>query len=108
VGLNRSTFRYQQTRRPSDSAVRRILLADVIAEVHAASRGTYGIRRVRAALSYERGLVVNRKLVRKLMAQAGLSGLPGRKKGRRNLRGVATHEDLVNRNFTAASPNGSG
>lgn len=71
----------------------------------AASRGTYGARRVRAALLYERGVVVNRKLVRKLMTQAGLAGLPCRKKGRRNLARVATHEDLVNRNFTAASPN---
>ena len=70
-----------------------------------ASRGTYGIRRIRAALFYEHGLVVNTKLVRRLMHEAGLSGLPGKKKGRRNLVGVATHEDLVNRNFTASSPN---
>jgi hypothetical protein len=53
------------------------------------------------ALLYERGLVVNKKLVRKLMRAAGLEGLPARKKGRRNLVGVATQEDLVNRNFTA-------
>jgi putative transposase len=59
---------------------------------------------MRAALFYERGLVVNRKLVRKLMHQAGLEGLPKRK-GRRNLVRVATQEDLVNRNFTATSPN---
>jgi len=105
VGLNRSTFRYQQTRHPSEREVRRVLLTDVITEIHAASRATYGIRRVRAALFYERGLVVNRKLVRRLMGEAGLAGLPGRKKGRRNLVRIATHEDLVNRNFTAASPN---
>jgi transposase InsO family protein len=77
----------------------------VIAEIHAASRGTYGVRRVRAALLYERGLVVNRKLIRKIMGEAGLAGLPSPKKGRRNLARIATHEDLVNRNFTAASPN---
>jgi transposase InsO family protein len=80
------------------------LLRDVITEIHAASRGTYGTRRVRAALFYERGLVVNRKLVRKLMRQAGLEGLPKRK-GRRNLVRIATQEDLVNRNFSATSPN---
>ena len=89
---------------PSDIEVRRVLLRDVITEIHAASRGTYGTRRVRAALFYERGLVVNRKLIRKLMNQAGLEGLPKRK-GRRNLVRVATQEDLVNRNFTATSPN---
>jgi transposase InsO family protein len=85
--------------------VRRVLFTGIIGEIHAASRATYGIRRVRAALLYERGLVVNKKLVRKLMRAAGLEGLPARKKGRRNLVGVATQEDLVNRNFTATSPN---
>jgi putative transposase len=72
------------------SEVRRVLLTDIVKEIHAASRGTYGTRRIRAALAYERGLAVNRKLVRRIMAQAGLEGLPGRKKGRRNLAQVAT------------------
>ena len=57
---------------------------------------------MRAALFYERGLIVNRKLIRRLMAEQGLTGLPTRKKGRRNLVNVATSEDLVNRNFTAS------
>jgi putative transposase len=105
VGVGRSTFRYEKTRPPSKLEIRRVLLTDVIAEIHAASRGTYGVRRVRAALLYERGLIVNRKLIRKIMGEAGLAGLPSRKKGRRNLARIATHEDLVNRNFTAASPN---
>jgi putative transposase len=78
---------------------------DVIAGIHAASRGTYGVGRVRAALRYERGLVVNGKLIGKIMGEAGLAGLPSQKKGRRNLARIATDEDLVNRNFTAASPN---
>jgi putative transposase len=34
-----------------------------------------------------------------------LSGLPQQKKGRRKVVNVATHEDLVQRNFTASSPN---
>jgi transposase-like protein len=85
VGLGRSTFRYEKTRPPSKLEIRRVLLTDVIAEIHAASRGTYGVRRVRAALLYERGLVVNRKLIRKIMGEAGLAGLPSRKKGRRDL-----------------------
>jgi putative transposase len=105
VGLNRSTFRYQETKRPSEREVRRVLLTGIIAEIHTASRGTYGTRRVGAALLYERGLVVNRKLVRKLMAIAGLAGLPGKKQGRHNPARIATQEDLVNRNFSAALPN---
>jgi putative transposase len=102
--MNRSTYRHQTTRHPSNRDVRRILLTDTIKELHLASRSTYGARRMRAALFHERGLVVNRKLIRRIMTDAGLSGLPRRKKGRRNLVNVATQEDLVNRNFVAVTP----
>jgi transposase InsO family protein len=103
--MNRSTFRHQMTRHPSDQEVRRILLADTIKELHLASRSTYGVRRMRASLLHERGLVVNPKLIRRIMAAEGLSGLPARRKGRRNLVNAATSEDLVNRQFSAAMPN---
>jgi transposase InsO family protein len=103
--MNRSTHRLQKTRHPSNQEVRQILLADTITELHLASRSTYGTRRMRAALFHDRGLVVNRKLVRRIMAAQGLCGLPARKKGRRNLVNVATSEDLVNRDFTAPSTN---
>jgi transposase InsO family protein len=85
--------------------VRRILLGDTITELHVASRATYGVRRMRAALFYERGLVVNRKLICRLMRERNLHGLPSRKKGRHNQVNVATSEDLVNRNFTAPATN---
>ncbi|HUC36359.1 MAG TPA: IS3 family transposase, partial [Acidimicrobiales bacterium] len=103
--MNRSTYRHQQTRRPSNREVRRILLADTITELHLASRSTYGVRRIRAALLLERGLLVNRKLIRRIMVQQGLHGLPMRKRRRHNLLNVATSEDLVNRNFNASSMN---
>jgi putative transposase len=103
--MNRSTYRHQKTRHPSNREIRRILLADTITELHVASRATYGMRRMRAALLHERGLVVNPKLIRRIMNEQGLTGLPTRKKGRRNLAHVATSEDLVNRNFSAATPN---
>jgi transposase InsO family protein len=103
--MNRSTLHDQKTRHPSDRDVRRMLLADTITELHVASRGTYGMRRIRAALSFERGLVVNPKLIRRVMHEQGLTGLPTRKKGKRNLVNVATHEDLVNRKFTAPVAN---
>ncbi len=103
--MSRSTFRHQKTRHPSNREVRRILLADTITELHVASRATYGNRRMRAALFHERGLIVNRKLIRRIMAEQGLHGLPTSKKGRRNLAHVATSEDLVNRNFSTTAPN---
>lgn len=105
AGLSRSTFHYQQVRHPSTREVRRILLADTIKEIHLSSRSTYGVRRIRAALRFERGLVVNTKLVRRIMAEQGICGLPRRRRNRRNLVNVATNEDLVNRNFSATGPN---
>ncbi len=63
-----------------------MLLADAIADIHARSRGTYGMLRIRAALEIEQGLIVNKKLVWKIMRQLGLKGLPGPRKGVKNLK----------------------
>jgi transposase InsO family protein len=82
-----------------------VLLEDAITDIHARSRGTYGILRVKAALEIEQGLIVNYKLVKKLMARLGLRGLPGPRKGVKNLKNVATCEDLVQRRFWATRPN---
>jgi len=81
------------------------MLADAIAEIHARSRGTYGILRVKAALELEQGLMVNTKLVRRIMNELGIAGLPGPKKGYKNLKNARTCEDLVQRQFTATRPN---
>ena len=83
--MSRSTYRQQKTRHPSNREVRRLLLTDTITELHLASRSTYGARRMRATLFHERGLVVNYKLIRRIMVEQGLSGLASRKRGRRNL-----------------------
>ena len=90
---------------PADREIRRLLLADAIAEIHARSRGTYGMLRIRAALEIEQGLIVNKKLVWKIMRELGLQGLPGPKKGIKNLKNIATAEDLVQRSFVASQPN---
>ena len=74
-------------------------------DIHARSRGTYGILRIRAALEIEQGLIVNTKLVKKLMHQLGIRGLPGPYKGVKNLKNAPTCEDLVQRNFKAEAPN---
>ena len=82
-----------------------MLLEDAIREIHARSRGTYGMLRITAALEIEQGIIVNKKLVWKLMQRMGLKGLPGPKKGRKNLVNLATAEDLVQRAFHATGPN---
>ena len=104
VGLNRSTYYKMRSRPPSDREIRHLVLLDLIKEIHHRSRGTYGILRVKAALEIEHGLIVNTKLVKKLMKQLGIAGLPGPRKGRPNLVNVPTCEDLVQRNFTATRP----
>jgi transposase InsO family protein len=105
VGLGRSTYNKMKFGRPSDREIRRLLLSDAIAEIHARSRGTYGMLRIRATLEIEQGLIVNKKLVWKIMRELGLQGLPGPKKGVKNLNNVATAEDLVQRSFVANRPN---
>jgi putative transposase len=61
--------------------------------------------RIKAALEIERGLIVNKKLVWKIMRQLGIQGLPGPKKRNPNLVNAASEELLVQRNFVATSPN---
>jgi transposase InsO family protein len=105
VGLDRSTYYDMKFRKPNDGEIRRLMLADAIADIHARSRGTYGILRVRAALEIEQGLIVNTKLVRRIMRQLGIRGLPGPRKGVKNLKNAPTCEDLVQRCFIATRPN---
>ena len=92
-------------RHPTDREIRRVLLADAIAEIHARSRGTYGMLRIRATLEIEQGLIVNKKLVWKIMRELGIKGLPGPRKGVKNLKNTPTAEDLVERSFVATRPN---
>lgn len=99
VGLDRSTYYYIKHAQPTDREIRHLLLSDAIADVHARSRGTYGMLRIRAALEIEQGIVVNKKLILKIMRELGIQGLRGPKKGTRNLVNVATQEDLVQRHF---------
>ena len=105
VGLQRSTYYDIKHHQPTNQEIRRVLLADAIADIHARSRGTYGMLRVRAALEIERGIIVNKKLAWKIMRQLGIRGLPGPKKWKPNLVNAATEEDLVKRNFMATGPN---
>lgn len=105
IGLDRSTYLRHKYHRPSNREIRHVLLEEAIREIHARSRGTYGMLRITAALDIERGIIVNKKLVWKLMRRMGLKGLPGPRKSKKNLVGLATAEDLVQRSFVASGPN---
>ena len=50
TGLARSLLQYHRRRPVPDREIRRLIVADTITEIHQRSRGTYGRRRIRAAL----------------------------------------------------------
>jgi len=104
LGIAPSSYFGWRSRPPSAMELRREWLRGLISQIHADSRGVYGYRRVRAELRLGRQIVVSRKLVHKLMAEARLQGLPTRKQ-RRSLVNVATSPDLVCRNFARDAPN---
>jgi putative transposase len=104
LGIAPSSFFGWRDRPPSAMELRREWLRGLICQIHADSRGVYGYRRVRAELRLGRQIVVSRKLVHKLMAEAHLQGLPARKR-RKNLVNAATSEDLVCRDFARNAPN---
>lgn len=104
LGVAPSGYFGWRSRSPSAMELRREWLGGLIEEIHAASRGVYGYRRIRAELRLGRQIVVSRKLVHKLMAELRLKGLPTRKQ-RRSLANLATAEDLVCRDFTRDAPN---
>jgi putative transposase len=96
---------YRYRNRPlSRTRMRRQWLTGLIREVHVASRGTYGSRRVHAELTLGMGVQVSERLVAVLMGLAGIYGLPGPARVKR-LRGIVTADDLVNRKFHRLSPN---
>src|SRR3984957_7028468 len=76
TGLARSLLQYHRRRPVPDRQIRRLIVADTITEIHQRSRGTYGRRRVRAALLADYDMNVNLKLVGSIMAEHGLYGLP--------------------------------
>jgi transposase InsO family protein len=88
-----------RTRGPSARAVRHALVTEAIRQVHRASRGTYGYRRVHAELTLGRGIIVGHGTVELLMARAGFEGVTGAPKWRRP-RPDLLATDLVHRRFT--------
>lgn len=105
LGVAPSGFFYWQSRPPTMLELRTAHLGGLIADIHHASKGTYGTRRVTAELRLGYDVTVNRKAVRRIMLRLGLQGLPVLKAKRR---GPATDGaaagDLVLRKFSTDAP----
>lgn len=106
LAVSRSGFHAWERRPPSDRDLADAWLSERIVEIHRESRGTYGVRRVHAALAH-RGVHVGRKRVERLMRAEGLSGLVPKRFRRTTIRvpGVRVADDLVDRDFQPAGPN---
>ncbi|WP_369123366.1 IS3 family transposase [Nocardia gipuzkoensis] len=76
VGVNRSNFLRQRRQLLSTRSIHRIVVADEISRIHVQSRGTYGQRRIEAALLAECEMIVNHKLVASVMSERGCSACP--------------------------------
>jgi putative transposase len=98
LGTSESGFYAWRTRAPSARAIRHVILTDAIREIHAASRGIYGVRRVHAELTLGREVKVWQGTVAMLMNRAGLKGIGGRPKWRRPHPDLIS-TDLVDRQF---------
>lgn len=104
VGVSESGYYEWRGRAPSERAIRHAWLTDLIREVHADSRGTYGGRRVHAELTLGRGVVVGHGAVAMLMREAGILGAVGRPKWR-HTKPENVAGDLVERRFDRPAPN---
>jgi putative transposase len=106
LGVSRSGFHAWQRRPPSGRALADAWLVERIKRIHRESRGTYGARRVHAALRQE-GIQVGRKRVERLMRAELISGAVPRKRARTTIRvaGVRAAADLVGRDFVPSQPN---
>jgi putative transposase len=103
LGVSESGLYAWRSRPPSARALRHAMLTEVITQIHAASKSTYGIRRVHAELILGRGMTVGRHAVALLMHRAGLKGLPGHKR-RRAVPQTPSAADLVDRRFERSDP----
>mgnify|MGYP000577121473 CR=1 FL=1 len=105
LGISPSGFYGWLARPPAARPIRHAWLTDVIAAVHAETKGTYGRECTHAELVHGHGLRIGHNTVGLLMRRTGLSGLPVyRRCGKRTPPG-STITDRVKRNFTRTGPN---
>jgi putative transposase len=105
IGVPSTTFYYWRNPLVTARATRRAWLTDVIRQIHAASRETYGMRRIKAEFADAYGHRANRKLITSIKRQGGIAGLSATRRRRPNLARRPTTEDLVNGDFTREGPN---
>ncbi len=98
LAVSEAGYYARRSRSPSARSIRHAWITDVIRQVHAASRETYGIRRVHAELTLGRGIAIGHQAVELLMRRAGVQGISGRPRFRR-VPGVITAADRVERQF---------
>jgi putative transposase len=99
AGVSEAGYYVWRKRIPSGRSVRHAWLTDMIRQIHTASTGVYGSRRIHAELRLGRGIVVGHGAVELLMRRAGLVGLPGTR-NRRLKPDTPTAADLVDRQFS--------
>ena len=102
LGVSSAGYCLTKTRPLSPTMIRREWLAGLVREVHADSRGTYGSRRVHAELTMGRDIYVSLALVRILMHNNEIVGIPGPRKVKR-IKGTPKSDDLVQRKFERSS-----
>ena len=103
LGVSESGYYEWRDRPLSTRAVADASLSTQIVEIHAMSRGTYGVPRVHAELRLGRGVRCGRKRVARLMRAARLHGIY-RRHGKHRRPAPAVHDDLVRRRFVADAP----
>lgn len=105
--VNRTAFYAWPKRPPSARELYDRDLNRKIKGIHTANRGVYGAPRIHAELRMAYGIRVGRKRVERLMANARISGLLNKKRGKTTVRvpGVRVASDLLLRDFTATGPN---
>jgi transposase InsO family protein/transposase-like protein len=106
LGLKRSTYYHARTRLGRSD--RHAELRQLIIEIYEHNEGRYGYRRIWLVLRNSHGIVVSEKIVRRLMAQEGLTAKCVRRRYRYNsYRGEISDAppNLINRKFSADKPN---
>lgn len=105
LGVSASGYWAWSKRPPSARACADAVLTTTICDIHARSRGTYGVPRVQAELR-DTGTRCSRKRVARLMRAAGLEGVHRRRSVRTTVqdRDTAPAPDLVERLFRASCP----
>jgi transposase-like protein len=99
AGVSEAGYYVWRKRIPSARSVRHTWRTDMIRQIHTASTGVYGSRRIHAELRLGRGIVVGHGAVELPIRRAGLVGLPGTR-NRRLKPDTPTAADLVDRQFS--------